>query len=487
MNKQAAFRLRTHRWHGLPAWMLLVALCWSGGSGHLVVAEALPAERPHLILLSIDGLVPDYYNRPDRLGLRLPNMRRLCREGVCAEGVIGVYPTVTFPSHTTLITGARPADHGVWMNTIFDEPTQPATGRWFWEASSIRTETLWMAAKKAGLSVACAIWPVTVGAQGIDWHIPEVWDATGPFKLISQTMRDRSTPGLIDDILRTSGRTPNDYAPYDEFTVDAAVYLIERYKPNFLMVHLIDLDQAQHEAGPYSARGFEAVERADAALGRILEAIGRAGIEASATVAVVSDHGFMRIDKEFHAGAVLVQAGLIRLNAQGQPISWDAAVHANGASAAIYLRNPEDASVASRVWAAFEPYTRGPEAPLRRILQRDELDQLGANPRATFFLEPSNFYAITNSFKEPVIQPAPEKKRGNHGFLPERPEMYASLILWGRGVQRTSLEFVQMTDIAPTLARLLGIPFQAPAYSQPITKVLAQPSKPSDTQTAVKQ
>ncbi|MCS6804642.1 MAG: ectonucleotide pyrophosphatase/phosphodiesterase [Acidobacteriota bacterium] len=486
MKKRADILLLVHRWKVALAWMLLILLFSGWDSSRLVSAQTAVSERPYLILISIDGLVPDYYNRPDRLGLRLPNMRRLCREGACAEGVIGVYPTVTFPSHTTLVTGARPADHGVWTNTVFDEPTQPPTGRWLWEASFIRTETLWMAAKKAGLSVACAIWPVTVGAQGIDWHIPEVWDATGPFKLISQTMRDRSTPGLIDDILRASNRTPNDYAPYDEFTVDAAVYMIERFKPNFLMVHLIDLDQAQHEAGPYSARGFEATERADAAIGRILEAIRRAGIEASTTVAIVSDHGFMRIDKEFHAGAVLAQAGLIRLNAQGQVISWDAAVHPSGASAAIYLKNPNDASVANRVWAAFEPYTKGPEAPLRRILQRDELDQLGANPRATFFLEPSNFYAITNSFKEPVIQPAPEKKRGNHGFLPERPEMYASLILWGRGIQRTSLEFVQMTDIAPTLARILNIPFQPPAYSQPITKVLAQPSKQAETQTAAK-
>jgi predicted AlkP superfamily pyrophosphatase or phosphodiesterase len=246
------------------------------------------------------------------------------------------------------------------------------------------------------------------------------------------------------------------------------------------------LDGAHHDYGPYSAHGFQVAEQADAAIGRILEAVGRAGIESSTTLAVVSDHGFMRIDKEFSPGALFVQAGLIRVDAQGQVTSWDAAVHANGASAAIYLKNPEDKLVADRVLAVLEPYTKGPNAPLRKIFQRDELDKLGANPRATFFLEPSNFYAITNSLKEPAIKVASEKKRGNHGFLPERPDMYASLVLWGRGIRRTSLEFVQMTDIAPTLARVLGIPFQPPAYSQPITKILAEPVKQADASKSVK-
>ena len=64
-------------------------------------------------MISIDGLLPDYYISPQNLGLRVPTLTMMKEKGAYAEGVEGVYPTVTYPAHTTLITGARPAIHGI--------------------------------------------------------------------------------------------------------------------------------------------------------------------------------------------------------------------------------------------------------------------------------------------------------------------------------------------------------------------------------------
>ena len=66
----------------------------------------------------------------------------------CADGVRGVFPTVTYPSHTTLITGAMPARHGIYYNSPFEPGGQ--TGRWYWEADAIRVPTLWDAVREAG-------------------------------------------------------------------------------------------------------------------------------------------------------------------------------------------------------------------------------------------------------------------------------------------------------------------------------------------------
>src|SRR5262249_5333174 len=63
----------------------------------------------HVIMISIDGMVPDYYTEPSKMGLRVPTLVQMKLGGAYASGVEGVYPTVTYPSHTTLITGVLPA------------------------------------------------------------------------------------------------------------------------------------------------------------------------------------------------------------------------------------------------------------------------------------------------------------------------------------------------------------------------------------------
>src|SRR5687767_12942107 len=78
----------------------------------------------HVIMISIDGLVPDYYTEPARLGLKVPNLVKLKLGGAFAIGVEGIYPSVTYPAHTTLVTGVRPAVHGIIQNRIFEAPIE---------------------------------------------------------------------------------------------------------------------------------------------------------------------------------------------------------------------------------------------------------------------------------------------------------------------------------------------------------------------------
>src|SRR2546427_4104140 len=134
-----------------------------------------PRHDAHVIMISIDGLVPDYYLEPARLGLRVPNLVKMKLGGAYAEGVEGIFPTVTYPAHTTMITGVRPAVHGIVQNRIFEAPTEPQTREWYWFSEALKTETLWSMAKKSGLVTANVGWPVTVGAD-IDYNVPEIAD-----------------------------------------------------------------------------------------------------------------------------------------------------------------------------------------------------------------------------------------------------------------------------------------------------------------------
>jgi predicted AlkP superfamily pyrophosphatase or phosphodiesterase len=148
-----------------------------------------------LLVISIDGMRPDYVSAADQHGLKIPNLRRISATGAHARGVRGVLPTVTYPSHTTIVTGVWPAKHGIYANTTFDPLGRNQSG-WYWYSEDIRVPTLWEAVAKAGYVVGSVSWPVTVGARGISWLIPEYWRASTDEDL--KLMRALSTPRHVE-------------------------------------------------------------------------------------------------------------------------------------------------------------------------------------------------------------------------------------------------------------------------------------------------
>src|SRR3954452_8155547 len=91
-----------------------------------------------LLVISIDGLRHDYLD--DRQHA-LPNLMRMRSEGARARTVRSVWPSVTYPAHTTLVTGVTPARHGIISNVVFD-PFEKNDGGWYWYASDIRVPAL---------------------------------------------------------------------------------------------------------------------------------------------------------------------------------------------------------------------------------------------------------------------------------------------------------------------------------------------------------
>lgn len=163
----------------------------------LIAAYTLAQQqaRPLLLMISVDGMRPDYITQADAHGAKVPNRRRFLKEGTYADGVVGVIPTVTYPSHTTLVRGVWPAKHGIFANTTFD-PLQQNNQGWYWYTEDIRVPTLWDAAAQAGRTTASIQWPVTVGAH-ITWNIPEFWRASTPDD--AKLLRAVSTRGLLEE------------------------------------------------------------------------------------------------------------------------------------------------------------------------------------------------------------------------------------------------------------------------------------------------
>jgi predicted AlkP superfamily pyrophosphatase or phosphodiesterase len=424
-----------------------------------------PRRDAHVIMISIDGLVPDYYLEPARLGLRVPNLVKMKLGGAYAEGVEGIFPTVTYPAHTTMITGVRPAVHGIVQNRIFEAPTEPQTKEWYWFADALKTETLWSMAKKAGLVTANVGWPVTVGAD-IDYNVPEIADPKENPPTGKRTAQ-YSTPGLLAKALADGSGGDN---TTDGRRCAISEYIINTYKPDLMLIHVIALDDVHHKSGPRTPAAFETAERMDGYVGRIIEATRKAGIFDQTTFFLVSDHGFAEVNRKFEPGVVLVREKLITLGADGKPTDWKAAAWPAGGSCAIVLRDPDDKETAAKVTAIFSRIAAG-KGPINRVLNQAENKRMGAIPTAVLMLDAAPGVSFGEELTGPETHEAKDY-RGTHGQLPTRAEMRSSLIVYGASARvGAKMALARMIDIGPTAAAVLGLRFLN-AEGTPIAELL---------------
>ena len=433
----------------------------------LTFAFAQNERAGHVIMISIDGLMPDNYTAPELRGLKIPNLIQMKNEGAYAEGVEGIYPTVTYPSHTTLVTGQRPALHGIVQNRLFEAPTAPQTRAWYWYAEALKTDTLWTKAKQAGLVTATVGWPVTIGAE-IDYNVPEIYKAgeTPPtWTLIAQ----HSTSGLLEKSL---GPDIGKQLSIDERLTRVSEFIIKSYRPNLLLIHLIELDGAQHRNGPGSKPAIEMTEREDGYVGRIIEATRQAGIFEKTTFFVVSDHGFSRISRTFSPNVVLAREKLITLDSNGKALDWKAAAWPAGGSCAIVVKDANDKATETRVAEIFSKLSGTPGSPIKQITSRRDLGRMGAIPQAAVMLEAAPGFSFDDVLAGPEVRDSATTYQGTHGYLPTNPEMRASLMVYGAGARSgAKLRLARMVDIAPTAARLIEISLPR-AEGKPIEQLL---------------
>jgi predicted AlkP superfamily pyrophosphatase or phosphodiesterase len=419
------------------------------------LAAASAARAAPVLMISIDGLRPADVLEAKGRGLRLPILTGLTEAGAYASGVRDALPSVTYPNHTTLVTGVWPARHGVASNTVFD-PLRKNMGGWYWYNQDIRVPTLWDAAHAAGLPVASVGWPVTVGAAAIDTNIPEYWRAHDAED--AKLNRALVTPGLAE-ALESDGHvalvdTGDTAPPADVLKAHDAAAIYRLKRPAFFTLHLSSLDHVQHLTGPGSPESHAALEAIDAEVGEVIRA-GRA-MEPDLVVVIVSDHGFAPVEHDLDLGVAFVEAGLIKVDAEGKPMSWDAAPWPSGGSAGVVLARRGDPLLRAKVAALLNRLASDPASGVGRVIDRDQIAAMGGAPDMDFFVDARIGYNIESRLTGPLVGPPSEK--GTHGYFPDHPEMRATLILQGPGVgRRGSLGEVDMRDIAPTVAKLLGV------------------------------
>ena len=394
----------------------------------------------HVVVISIDGMRPEFYLKDN---WDMPNLKKLLSYGVYAKQMKSVFPSYTYPSHTAMITGALPARSGICYNAKVN-----GQGEWNWFAKDIKVATIWQAIKSTGMTSAAVQWPVGA-TNDITYDIPEIWDVKKPNDRITEA-RKYATPGLIEDIEQNATgelteRNMNERSlAIDENSGKIAAYLFKKYKPNLLAVHLIEADYAQHLQGLDGDFVQMAVSNADKAVGCIIESIEQSGLKDSTVIIVVGDHGFSDTHNVLHPNFWLKQN-----NIEGK-------FETAGGSAFLYLKDISQLSKVKSILSVVQEQHKN----LFSIYDRKKLDEMGADSNATLALSafPGTIFSSTGD----TIELTPTKG-GFHGYDPNLKEMYTGFIAAGPKINKgKEIDELCVTDIAPLIAKLLGIDFKCP-------------------------
>lgn len=413
----------------LRCW-LVIALCGS--------AFAQSAARDRMVVvISLDGFPAYAFDDPK---LPVPTLRRLMRDGVTAP-MTGVNPTVTWPNHTSMVTGVRSDEHGLLANG-----TIVRTGSWppvkvdpmIDKEKMVRVPTVYDAAHNAGLTTAQVDWVAINHAPGITWNFNE-W-ATADGRLEKEMIaKGAVTAPDLDNFTKAN------ILFRDQVWTDAATYLIREHKPNLLLVHFLTLDSVHHTYGPGSLAALSAMAFLDSCVARIVNAVHEAGMSDRTTFLVVSDHGFKAFRKEIHPAVALASAGLDK----------KVYVLAEGGSAYVYF---DDLSLRTKVPQALQ----GVEG-IDRVIGPEEFPALGLpNPESSsqmynLLLTAKTGYSFSGATGGPVTAEVPQQA-GSHGYLASDPAMNPIFIASGYGVKnRGKLQPVANIDVASTIADLLGL------------------------------
>lgn len=377
-----------------------------GAQGTGGVNAPAQVNKPYVVLVSFDGMRPDYLQRID-----LPNFRRVTDAGVRSTGMIPVFPSKTFPNHFSIVTGMYAEHHGLVGNRFWDpqrnaaysmgDTTTVVDGSWY------RGEPIWSTAEKQGMVAASFFWVASealiAGARPSRWK---------KFDL----------------------RVPN----FDRVdTVLTWLALPPENRPHLVTLYFSDVDGAGHDHGPLSYQVDTAAKRVDAALGRLLDGIEKLAIRDRVYVILVSDHGMSEVSRRWYAALdTLIDMQGVRMVDPGPNVN----LHVQGGrQRAIVLRDS-----INRRMRHGRAYLRG-ELPAHL--------HYNADPRAGDLIVVMDDHFTVGRADRP-----PRDGEATHGWDPTIPSMHATFVARGPGIPAGKvIGNFENVDVYPYIAELLGL------------------------------
>ena len=124
----------------------------------------------------------------------------------------------------------------------------------------MKSPTVYDLAHNAGLTTAEVDWVAIQNARSVNWSFAEQPRPDGVVE------KEMIAAGLItENGLRDFAKAPITWR--DEIWVQAAIHIIDKHRPNLLLLHLLNTDSVQHRYEPGSLAGNTALALADRQVG----------------------------------------------------------------------------------------------------------------------------------------------------------------------------------------------------------------------------
>jgi len=415
-------------------------------------------EERYFVIVSFDALS----NRDLETLKQLPGFKRLMRDASYCTNVHSVYPSNTYPCHSSISTGMYPMNHGVVSNTLLQ--INQKVPDWNWTRNRIRVDTFYDAAMRKGYTTCALLWPVT-GKSKITYNLPEIFPNRFWKNQVMVSLANGTPDYLIDINSRFKHlRNGRNQPELDLFVEAAAHYTMKTKRPNIMMIHFVELDAMRHKHGYDSDEAKKALLSYDQKLTGIYHMLDEEGITDKTTLFVLGDHDQIPVHTAVHLNSVFKDKGLIRTKKQ-KITDYDVYAHGQDGSCYIYMKNPEDEEMKAKVLGILETLKNREDFGIEEIFSREETMAFGANRKAAFMLEAKRGFFFTDDHTRPALMKLDKDAEGEdqhgkstHGYHPDKENYQTVFFATGKGIRKNvEIQDMSLIDEGPTFARVMGV------------------------------
>ncbi len=411
----------------------------------------------HFIIVSFDAL-----SSRDLINLKhLPGFQRLKENSSYCLNVSSVYPSLTYPCHTSISTGMYPKNHGVESNTLLQlNRTSPD---WNWTRDSIKADTFYDAALRKGLSVCSLLWPVAAKSN-ITWNLPEIF-ANRPWQHQIPVTLAHGTPSFLLDINRRFGHLRNGIRQpqLDLFVEASAHYALKSKRPQVMMMHFVELDAMRHTYGYDSEEAETALKSYDMKLQNLYTLLEEENLLENTTLFVLGDHDQIPVHTAIHMNSIFKDKGYLSVK-KGKITDYE--VYCQSLDGSAYLHFGKEVSDERKVEIRLLLYRLRDREDfgIEAVYGKDEMLSLGAGRKADLMLEAKNGFYFQDAHDRPALLKRDAKAlgtdhhgRSTHGFDPRKENYQTVFFATGKGIRNgVILEKMSLVDEGPTFAHAMG-------------------------------
>lgn len=414
------------------------------------------------IVMSADALVTEDLE----LLKTLPNYKKYVAGGARTESMLSVYPSVTYAAHTSMATGCVPGKTGVLCNF---ERLEKGKYDWALDHKFVKVPDIFTAAKRAGLTTASVFWPVTGNHPDVDYLINE-WPGCAPNLPIAEALASQGSSEEVLNIARMYEKEmvrTGVHPGCDYFVADCAAEIIRRYAPDLTMLHPANVDGARHGFGVFSEEVSQAVKETDDMIGIVCRAMEAAGYAGKFNFILVSDHGQLDMKRVVNINTLFADLGWIDADKDGKVIDWSAWAISSGFSSFVQLRDPYDEAFKQEVERTLRGMAEDGLCGFGDILNEEQAkERYGLWGQFSFVIETDGFTGFGDDHKHPSIarcRDISDYRQGwaTHGHQPEKGPQPVFCAKGPAFKENTVGKSGKIYDLAPTLAKAMGIPYFA--------------------------